>query len=52
MGRQGLTVANLKRMGTFVDKLSEYGAQEHHLWLPIPASAIAQNPAITQNPGY
>jgi hypothetical protein len=29
----------------------EFNESKHYLW-PIPLSAIAQNPAITQTPGW
>ncbi|MDR2473901.1 MAG: RagB/SusD family nutrient uptake outer membrane protein [Tannerella sp.] len=49
---EGLTYAFLKRSNTFLDRLKQYGAKEHHKLLPFHPSVVNQSPNLTQNPGY
>ena len=50
MFREGLRFAYLKRNDLLYDKLNNF--QSHKVLLPIPASAITQNPKLLQNPGW
>ena len=46
---------DLIRTGKYIEFAKQRGiiqADEHHLWFPIPQSALDANPKLTQNPGY
>jgi hypothetical protein len=50
LDREGHEFARLKRTGTFLTRLAQYGAQEKHKQLPIPLQAMDMNPSLVQNP--
>jgi hypothetical protein len=53
LNREGFAFAFLKRTGRFMQILGQqYGAQEKHQMLPVPASVMNSNPNILQSPGY
>jgi hypothetical protein len=52
LNKEGCAFARLKRTGRFMETLEQYGAKNQHQRLPIPASVLANNPNMSQNPGW
>jgi|GEM_PF-577784 len=52
MPREGDSFAALQRLGLAAQQLSAKGYKSYNSVLPVPLSALNQNPNLVQNPGY
>ncbi|HEX7757558.1 MAG TPA: RagB/SusD family nutrient uptake outer membrane protein [Niabella sp.] len=52
MPREGVHFAALQRLGLAAQQLSAKGYKSYNSVLPLPLSALNQNPNLVQNPGY